>query len=72
MRILLIRRKALPERVTEARTYLHEGGLHENPDDVLYLLLTEIRTLNGRLAYLFGILSVVVALLLAHVVTPLI
>lgn len=72
MRLILIRRKALPQRVIEARDYLHAGGLRENPDDVLYLLLAEVRTMNGRLAYALGILSVIVALFLTHVVMPLI
>ena len=47
------------------------GGLHENPDDVTFLLLTEVRSLNARLAYVLGALSIIVALFLAHVLAGL-
>ena len=62
------RRKPLSQRVDQAKDYLHEGGLHENPDDnVVYLLLQEVRSLNNRVSYMLGALGVVVALFLAHV-----
>ena len=64
-----LRRKALPEKVQEARDYMHGGGLHENPNDVVFLLLQEVRSLNGNIRYVLGALSILMALLLAHTVT---
>lgn len=69
--ILIRRRKPLGQRVQEARNYLHTGGLHENPDDVTFLLLTEVQSLNARLAYVLGALSIIVSLFLAHVLAGL-
>ncbi len=60
------RRKSPVQKVAEARALVEGAGLSDNPD-ALYLLLAEVRSLNGRFAYMLGTLSIITALLLAHV-----
>lgn len=67
---MLWRRKSHAEKVEEARILLAKSGLSENPD-ALYLLLSEVRSLNGRVAWMFGVLSIIVALFIAHILTQL-
>ena len=60
------RKKSLPERALEARTVCEQEGLSGNPE-VLYLLYSELRSANVKFAYMLGVLSIIVALLTAHV-----
>ena len=60
--------KPLHPKVNAARDYLQTGGLGDNPnDDAVLLLVSEIRSLNGRVNYVLGVLSIIVVLFLGHV-----
>ena len=61
------RRQRPPELVDQARELMATHGLNENPSDVVLLLLSEVQSLNGRLVYTLGVLSVLAALLMAHI-----
>jgi hypothetical protein len=60
--------RSLTEKITESHNYMHQGGLNEDPNAVIFLLLAEIQSLNGRLVYVLGALSIIIVLLLATLV----
>lgn len=60
------RRKSLPDRARVVQVHLQENGVNDNPE-VLYLLYSELRSANNKFAYALGALSIIVALLAAHV-----
>lgn len=62
------KRPSHAEKVEKARILLAEAGLRENPD-ALFLLLSEVRSLNGRVAWMIGALSIIVVLFVTHVWT---
>jgi hypothetical protein len=59
--------KTPSEKVEKCRHDLEASGLNEQQNDVDFLLLAELRSLNGRLVYALGVLSILATLLLAHV-----
>lgn len=60
------RGKTPAKKVEEAKALVAGAGLSDNPD-VVYLLLTEVRSMNSRFSYVMGALSILIALFLAHV-----
>lgn len=69
MRSLLNRirgRNNLAERVRLAKLEAHAAGLHDNPD-VLYLLLSEMRSLRARLEWGLGTATIMAAVGLYHI-----
>ena len=58
-------RKTPARKVEEARALVASAGLSDNPD-VVYLLLSEVRSMNSRFSYVLGVMSVIMALFLAH------
>ncbi len=70
MRSLIARfrgRNNLVERVRLAKLEARAAGLHEDNPDVLYLLLSEMRSLRARLEWGLGTATIMTAVGLYHV-----
>ena len=59
------RGKTPAKKVEETKALIAGAGLSDNPD-VVYLLLAEVRSMNSRFSYVLGVMSVIMALFLAH------
>jgi len=60
------RKTSFPERAQRVRDHLEQNGVGDNPE-VLYLLYAELRSANNKFVYALGVLSIIVALLTAHI-----
>lgn len=70
MRSLIARfrnRNNLVERVRLAKLEARAAGLHEDNPDVLYLLLSEMRSLRARLEWGLGTATIMAAVGLYHI-----
>lgn len=61
------RRNNLLERVRLAKLEARAAGLHEDNPDVLYLLLSEMRSLRARLEWGLGTATIMAAVGLYHI-----
>lgn len=60
-------RNNLVEKVRLAKLEARAAGIHEDNPDVMYLLLSEMRSLRARLEWGLGVATVMGALALYHV-----